>query len=1062
MIRNRLIADLVEFTGHSESQVRADMERAAGMSEQKWRSGQRDRFYEDHKYYVHELTHWHTNFPYRMQWTEQIVAFASKMGLRKALDFGCGIATDGLSLAELGMDVHLLEVGREQRRYISWKIAKYGLDNAKLWGKPDNDYDLAILCDVIGHVDDPIDVIKTLARCSRYVFYTEDFDIGVPAYPMHLPKPVNFDRVFNACFRRLSGNFVESRINRPKFMIVPTLKQFSGQEGGVKRHVEALYHHLPEHGIDIVEADPDFANVHAMSHHPRQLVHTNHGFYPWNQKDQIAVGANYHLKTNISLCQKTICVSKLAPSEFESRLNVTPEIIPNGIDPDLFRGVPRGHFALAWGIQKPYFLWSKLTVDGVCDPSPAQRLSEKLPRQQFVFTKTRGKVANNVKVVGTLTYPQMLEAINDCTVYLATTTENFSVQTLEAMAAGKPVLCFNKGGNAEAVVHKVTGYVATDEDDLYKGAMYCLQHAERLGLAGRARVRELYDWNVVTARIAKVFKTAISEYIDRESSGPLISVVIPSYNHGKYIGECIESVLGQTLQDFEVIVVDDNSTDDTAAIVARYAPRVRYIKHTRNLKAAAARNTGISQASGKYITCIDADDKIRPQFLERLSGVLESDWSIGIAYPEFELFGDQKGVVKGHEYSFEHLLHGNLMPYCSMFRREAWVRAGGYKDINPSWEDYEFWITLGNLGYYGKYVPEPLLLYRKVNNQGRDHESQSLATKLRGIVNSYHPDLYPTKVSVIIPCYNHAEYLKDSIGSVLKQTYQDFEIIVVDDGSKDPKACEKAVEEIGDARVRLIRHPVNKGLAEARNTGVRASKGDFILPLDADDMIKPEFLAKTMALLEERPDVAIAYTDIELFGLADGTYEMPEYDFDLLLKKNIMVCTSLYRRQVFDAVGGYDPRMNIAWEDYLFWIRAGKIGYCGCRINEPLFRYRRDRHSMIIQAQERITEVRNQLYSLEPELFKEGKKPVGCCGRRYGTAYRAPRPVGLKSAAPGVGDMSLVELRYSGDLKLMPVHGLVTGTYYEFSRSESKYVDPRDAEKMLETGMFEVVTHAAV
>jgi hypothetical protein len=183
--------------------------------------------------------------------------------------------------------------------------------------------------------------------------------------------------------------------------------------------------------------------------------------------------------------------------------------------------------------------------------------------------------------------------------------------------------------------------------------------------------------------------------------------------------------------------------------------------------------------------------------------------------------------------------------------------------------------------------------------------------------------------------------------------------------------------------------------------------------------------------------------------------EMPEYDFDLLCKKDLMTCTSLYRREVFDAVGGYDPRMNIAWEDYLFWIRAGKLGYCGARVAEPLFMYRRDRQSMIIKAQERIAEVRKRLHDLEPELLKEGKKPMGCCGRRTGTAaHRTSTP---PVATGGVGDAELVSLAYNGPLFILRVKGIVTGTFYEFVKDKTYFVDVRDAMKLLETGMFRQV-----
>ncbi len=1061
MLRHNLIADLTEYSNRSNEAVLSMMNRAAQNAADKWQRGEREQFYKKHKDYVFELTHWHTQFDYRLKWTEQILEFATRMKLHRVLDYGCGIGTDGLSLAELGMDVDLFDVGEEVKRFVKWKITKYGLSSARLIDDPRDDYDITVMCDVIGHLENPVETIVSLAQRTRYLFYTEDFNIGVAAYPMHHNKPVNFDRVFRKAFRGIGGYFYESRLIRPKVQIVPTLKQLAGSEGGVKRRVEAMYRHLPAFGIDVVESDPDMADCHAVALHPKMLVHSNHGFYNWYDRDATAVGANLKLKQAISLARRTLVVSDLAQREFGPFLKVSATKIPNGVTLADIDRVPQGHFASTWHIPQPYLLWAKMHTNGVCDPGPALRLAAKMPGVQFVFTVVPpGRIPDNVRVVGVLPHEQMLEALQDCAVLLATTKENFSIQTLEVMACGKPVLCFNDGGgNAEAVTHRVTGYIAQDEADLYRGALFCLGNAGSLGANARKRVEEHYQWDRIMPQIVKVYKEALLEDLTQEAIGPLVSIVIPAYNAAETIGELLESIQQQTLKDYEVIVVDDASTDNTQKVVECYG-NVRYFKHLTNTNVAGARNTGIRHARGKYVTCIDADDKIKPTFLERLSRTLEEDNTIAIAYPDFELFGDAKGIQRTAEYDFERLKRGNFIPHCAMFRRFAWERVGGQKDINPSWEDYEFWLNLGKHGFYGKRVPEALFLYRKRRGQGRDYASQSVAYRLRGVVNSHHPDLYPPIVSVVIPCYNHAHYLKDSIKSVLEQSYQQFEIIVVDDGSENPDEVPSVVSKIGDPRIRVIRHDTNKGLAAARNTGVQASVGPFILPLDADDMIKPLFLEKTLNFLNERADVDIAYTDVELFGAVSQVVEMPEYDFELMLKKNLMLCTSLYRREVFFDVGGYDPRMNIAWEDYLFWIRAGKLGHCGARIDEPLFMYRRDRQSMIIKAQDRIAEVQQRLYELEPQLFKEGRRPPMCCGRRSGTA--ASRNIRTSSTTPvstgGVGDAELVAVIYDGGpVPALRVKGLVTGAYYELPAGQVRYVDARDALKLLETGLVRVV-----
>ena len=119
------------------------------------------------------------------------------------------------------------------------------------------------------------------------------------------------------------------------------------------------------------------------------------------------------------------------------------------------------------------------------------------------------------------------------------------------------------------------------------------------------------------------------------------------------------------------------------------------------------------------------------------------------------------------------------------------------------------------------------------------------------------------KVTVVIPCYNQAHFLKDAVESVKNQTFKDFEIIVVDDGSPDNTS--EVANKLG---VRCIRQ-VNRGLSAARNTGIRAAKGQYILPLDADDKIDPEFLAKTLPYIK---NYDIVSTWLRTFGNENRTW----------------------------------------------------------------------------------------------------------------------------------------------------------------------------------------------
>src|SRR5262249_32672545 len=129
------------------------------------------------------------------------------------------------------------------------------------------------------------------------------------------------------------------------------------------------------------------------------------------------------------------------------------------------------------------------------------------------------------------------------------------------------------------------------------------------------------------------------------------------------------------------------------------------------------------------------------------------------------------------------------------------------------------------------------------------------------------------KVSVIIPCFNQGQFVDEAVASVLAQTYRDFEIIVINDGSTDEATNRKlAAYDYPQAQVM---HTANQGAAGARNTGIAATSGQYILPLDADDRIAPTYLERAVAALEADARVGIVYCQAELFGEESGPWQLP-------------------------------------------------------------------------------------------------------------------------------------------------------------------------------------------
>jgi glycosyltransferase involved in cell wall biosynthesis len=230
-------------------------------------------------------------------------------------------------------------------------------------------------------------------------------------------------------------------------------------------------------------------------------------------------------------------------------------------------------------------------------------------------------------------------------------------------------------------------------------------------------------------------------------------------------------------------------------------------------------------------------------------------------------------------------------------------------------------------------------------------------------------------VSVIIPCFAQATYLPDAVNSVVVQTFRDWELIIVDDGSPDGAwvVAEDLIRRFPASRISLLRQQ-NAGLAAARNAGIARAVGRFILPLDADDRLDPNMLEASVAELNARPEVGIVYTDQIEFGESDRVVRLPEFDADLLCAANQLSYCALFRRGVWDAVGGYNPNMADGYEDWDFWIASVEKGFGARRLPRPLFYYRVKNVSMYTRAQLKRRELRAQIAANHPTLFTPGRR----------------------------------------------------------------------------------------
>lgn len=256
----------------------------------------------------------------------------------------------------------------------------------------------------------------------------------------------------------------------------------------------------------------------------------------------------------------------------------------------------------------------------------------------------------------------------------------------------------------------------------------------------------------------------------------MVSVIVPCYNQGQYLDEAVKSVLAQTYQDFEIIVVNDGSTDEETLDVFRcYNPPKTRIIHTMNQGVSSARNTGIAEATGKYIIPLDADDKIGPTYLEKAVDLLEKDETLGIVYCEAEFFGERQGKFDLPYYSFPEILLNNLIPNSAFFRKSDWEQVQGY---NPNmlygWEDYDLWLSILEQGRTVFRIAEVLYFYRQLNVSRSNLANQNIVKCYTQIFRN-HEKLYTHHIDSVFQHILDLREKSERSQSQLVQTQAELE-----------------------------------------------------------------------------------------------------------------------------------------------------------------------------------------------------------------------------------------------------------------------------------------------
>lgn len=223
-------------------------------------------------------------------------------------------------------------------------------------------------------------------------------------------------------------------------------------------------------------------------------------------------------------------------------------------------------------------------------------------------------------------------------------------------------------------------------------------------------------------------------------SAPLVSVIVPCYNQGKYLPEALDSVLAQSYTHWECIIINDGSTDETESVAKAYCAkdqRFRYLCQ-ENQGVVAAKNYAILQSQGKYILPLDGDDLLDKSFLEKATAILDHDVEMKIVCCRVKFFGDKDEEMKLGEFTFSDLLLNNYLVNTSLFRRDDCNRVGGYKsEMVRGLEDWELWLSILENGGKVHRIDEVLFYYR-IHGQSRNSISQEVFSELHYTVAHIH------------------------------------------------------------------------------------------------------------------------------------------------------------------------------------------------------------------------------------------------------------------------------------------------------------------------------------